>query len=47
MVNRAIWKELQGRNIYVAYPQREVRMLNAPSSLSMTPSLDVGEKQTA
>jgi small-conductance mechanosensitive channel len=47
MVNRAIWKELQGRKIYVAYPQREVRMLNAPSSLSMTPSLDVGEKQTA
>jgi small-conductance mechanosensitive channel len=46
-VNRAIWKELQQRGVSVAYPQREVRVLNSALPARITPEAKLEQKQTA
>jgi small-conductance mechanosensitive channel len=43
-VNRAIWKTLQEHRIEVPYPQRELRILDLPSSAQgATPLIDAAE----
>jgi small-conductance mechanosensitive channel len=46
-VNRAIWKELQQRRINVAYPQREVRLLNGAAAVSATSQIKADIEQPA